>query len=129
MVREYLLKTDSFLNPKKIEGLDAIGVLLMRLLMTEPGSNPLRPGMGVGLGSKYRFISEPRLSELQSVIEDQIATNSSAYPDADSELGNRRVIDIDAENCLVVSLVIKDVEFVLETKSLETPVYLSEVVE
>lgn len=124
MVREYLLKTDSFLNPKKIEGLDAIGVLLMRLLMTEPGSNPLRPGMGVGLGSKYRFISEPRLSELQSVIEDQIATYCP--PEMQSCTAS---LSVDAENCLVVSLVIKDVEFVLETKSLETPVYLSEVVE
>ena len=42
-VKEYLLTTDEFRNPKVLEGAKAIGILLVRLLLMEPGTNPLHP--------------------------------------------------------------------------------------
>ena len=55
---EHLLTTNEYLEPKTLKGADAYGTLLFRLLILQPGENPLHPRMGVGLGPKYRFISE-----------------------------------------------------------------------
>ena len=123
MIKEYLLTTDKFLNPKVLSGMDAIGVLLIRLLLTDPGSNPLHPAMGVGLGTKYRFIMETSLSELQRVIEDQIAT----YCPPTFQSCNV-ILTIDEEKCLVVSIIINQTQFVLETKNISTPVRISDII-
>ena len=61
---EHLLTTNEYLEPKTLKGADAYGTLLFRLLILQPGENPLHPRMGVGLGPKYRFISEDDLEML-----------------------------------------------------------------
>ena len=55
-MKEYLLSTNEYLEPAMEDGSTAYGILLMRLLLLIPGTNPLHPAMGVGI-PKYRFIS------------------------------------------------------------------------
>ena len=59
-MKEYLLTTNEFLVPDHVEGSDAYGLLLLRLLLLQPGQNPLHPAMGVGLG--------PNIDSLQKMI-------------------------------------------------------------
>lgn len=70
--REYLLGTDDFKQPKVVYGKKAIGVLMCRLLLLEPGTDPMRPEMGVGLISKYRYMFPDNLVELKRDIVTQL---------------------------------------------------------
>lgn len=70
--REYLLGTDDFNKPKIIYGKKAIGLLMCRLLLLEPGTDPMRPEMGVGLVSKYRYMFPDNLADLKRNISDQL---------------------------------------------------------
>ena len=71
-MKEYLLSTNEYLEPKVLKSSDAYGTLLTRLLLLEPGTNPLYPEMGVGIGPKYRFMMEDDMPALQTRIQDQI---------------------------------------------------------
>ena len=73
ILKEYIIGTDDFKQPKKVLGKKAIGVLLVRLLLLEPGTDPMRPEMGVGLVSKYRYMFPDNLGELKRDISDQLA--------------------------------------------------------
>ena len=53
--REYLLDMNNFDQPEILKDKAAIAALLTRLILLEPGTNPLFPTMGVGLVSKYRY--------------------------------------------------------------------------
>ena len=77
--REYLLSVDQYNNPYTVEGSEAVALNLVRLLLLEPNSDPLRPDMGVGL-KNYRYALT--LDELDSRIADQIATYLPQYQNA-----------------------------------------------
>lgn len=79
MIKEYLLTTDAFKKPMELEGKKAIGVMLTRLLILEKGQNPLHPDMGVGIGTKYRYMMESELDDLKQVITNQVATYLPRY--------------------------------------------------
>lgn len=68
--KEYLLSVNSFNRPSSVSGSEAIGVLLMELILMEPGSNPLKPEMGVGI-KNYRY-AKNRTNELIDRIKSQI---------------------------------------------------------
>jgi hypothetical protein len=70
--REYLLTVDEFSNPQVVEGKSAVALLLSRLILLEPGSDPLHPDMGVGIRN-YRY-GINTLSDLENRIRDQIKT-------------------------------------------------------
>lgn len=123
MVKEYLLKTDSFLNPKVLSGKDAIGVLIIRLLLLIPGTNPRHPKMGVGIGTKYKFIMSNQLETLRGIIQDQMST----YFPPEFQASNVN-LEIDDKKCLVIKITIQDVEFIIDTNDLDAPVQLSEVI-
>lgn len=76
--REYLIGTDDFNNPKVVYGKKAIGVIVCRLLLLEPGTNPMRPEMGVGIVSKYRYMFPDNLNELKRDIAYQL--NKYLFP-------------------------------------------------
>ena len=76
--REYLIGTDDFNNPKVIYGKKAIGVIVCRLLLLEPGTDPMRPEMGVGIVSKYRYMFPDNLNELKRDIAYQL--NKYLFP-------------------------------------------------
>ena len=70
--KEYFLSLDNFNRPAEVTGGEAVALLIARLIMLEPGSDPLHPTMGVGLVSRYRYSN--RLEELKKAIKDQIST-------------------------------------------------------
>lgn len=80
LYREYLLDTDNFNKPMVLEDKPAIAALLTRLILLEPGTNPLFPTMGVGLVSKYRYLFKDAEPKLKEDIRYQIAT---FLPEAD----------------------------------------------
>jgi len=122
MVREYLLSTDNFMNPRVIKGMDAIGVLIVRLLMLIPGTNTLHPKMGVGIGSVYKYITSDDLVDLQLVIDNQINTYlSSVFSNA------RTSMKINEDKALVISIILDNTEYVFDTSLTENPVTLSDI--
>lgn len=79
LAREMLLSVDSFNRPKVLEGKEAIGTLLVRLIQLEPGTYPSHPNMGVGLISNYRYCDEDKVKLLQDHIKSQIRTYLPEY--------------------------------------------------
>lgn len=122
MITEYLLTTDNFSNPKTETGMKAVGIIIIRLLLLVPGTNPRHPEMGVGLGTIYRFITEDELSNLQEVIEYQMST----YLPQEFQ-GVLVDLSIDDDNCLVVTIIIDGIAFTFETKGTSGEVQLSEI--
>lgn len=72
--REYLLSMNNFGRSKVVTDETAIATLLTRLILLEPGTNPLMPTMGVGLVSKYRYLFESSAEDLKKDIQTQIRT-------------------------------------------------------
>lgn len=77
--REYHLGVDHFKQPDTAYGKKAIGVMLIRLLLLEPGTDPMRPNMGIGLVSKYRYMFPDKLNELRDDIYNQLDTYLYPY--------------------------------------------------
>ena len=121
---EHLLTTNEYFEPKTLKGADAYGTLLFRLLILQPGENPLHPRMGVGLGPKYRFISEDDLEMLRSRIQKQIETYLP---------GEFLTLDVNLnlkENSKYLQIIIiaDETKFVYDTESSSTPIELSDLV-
>lgn len=74
LVQEMILSVDAFNKPMVLEGNEAIGTLLIRLIKLEPGTFASRPTMGVGLLSNYRYCDEKKINQLQTHIRQQIQT-------------------------------------------------------
>lgn len=72
ILKEYVIGTDDFKQPEEYVGKKAVGLLIERLLLLEPGTDPLRPEMGVGLVSKYRYMFPDKLNELKNNVADQL---------------------------------------------------------
>ena len=62
ILKEYVIGTNDFKQPEEYLGKKAVGLLVERLLLLEPGTDPMRPEMGVGLVSKYRYMFPDRLT-------------------------------------------------------------------
>lgn len=77
--QEYLLSVDSYNQPVVITDKEAIALNLVRLILLNPGSDPMRPEMGVGL-KNYRY--SLTLDDLSDRIQSQIATYLPQYQDA-----------------------------------------------
>lgn len=77
--QEMLLSVSAFNKPKVLEGKDAIGTLLVRLIQLEPGTFVTRPLMGVGLLSNYRYCDAEKALLLQDHIKEQIKTYLPDY--------------------------------------------------
>lgn len=124
-MKEYLLSTNEFLEPKVVEGSDAYGILLTRLLLLQPGTNPLHPGMGVGLGPKYRFISEDDMATLQSIIQEQVNT----YLPSNFMNVVKAYVEIKPNSkYLQITIFADDTKYVFDTEDSSTPIELSDLV-
>lgn len=71
-IKEYSFAVDKYNNPREFKNFNAIGVLLMRLFFIEPGSITHSPEMGIGLISKFRYMTEERLGEFKDTVKTQI---------------------------------------------------------
>lgn len=69
---EYILSVNRFKQPEKVKGKQAIGLLLLRLILLEPGTNPLHPDEGVGI-RRWRY-SMGTLEDLRKRTQKQIET-------------------------------------------------------
>ena len=123
-MKEYLLTTDEFLNPKTIEGSEAYGALLIRLLLLEPGTNPDRPEMGVGLGPRYRFITSDEMSKLQTLIQSQIET----YLPESFLSTTKAYLEIKNSNYLLITIVTDSAKYIYDTEDSNTPIQLSDMI-
>jgi hypothetical protein len=82
--REYLFSVDNFNKPIVYTGKKAIGLLLTRLILLKPGSDPLHPEMGVGI-ENYRY-AMGKIEELRDRIKTQIQTYLPDFQSADVTL-------------------------------------------
>lgn len=123
-MKEYLLSTNKYAEPASVEGSEAYGLLLTRLLLLNPGTNPLHPAMGVGL-TKYRYITEDGMSNLQSLIQDQIIT----YLPSDFLNTTKVYLEIKPNSkFLQIVIVSDDTKYVLDTENSIAPVELSDLI-
>lgn len=124
-MKEYLLTTNEYKEPKVVEGSEAYGILLMRLLLLEPGTNPLHPAMGVGLGPKYRFITEDYMPVLQTIIQEQVNT----YLPSTFQTNAKAYLELKADSkYLLITVVAEDTKYVYDTEESDTPIELSDLV-
>ncbi len=124
-MKEYLLTTNEFLVPDYVEGSNACGLLMLRLLLLQPGQNPVHPDMGVGLGPKYRFITEDDMNMLQDRVQDQINT----YLPNEFIDKTKVYMEIKPTHYLKIIIVADDNSFVYDTEDSDTPIELSDLIE
>lgn len=118
--REYLFSVDQLSKPEKVEGTEAIGVLLMRLLLLNPGSSNLHPDMGVGI-ENYRYALN-KLDELQKVIDYQIKTFLPNFPTA-----NVKIVEINEKKICNIEITIDDVTYIYDSAVAPIPITLEEI--
>jgi hypothetical protein len=122
-MKEYLLTTNEFMVPDSVKGSDAYGLLLLRLLLLQPGQNPLHPGMGVGLGPKYRFITEDNMNMLQDRVQEQIDT----YLSQDFTVKTTVYMEIKPSHYLKIIITANDTDYIYDTEDSDTPIELSDL--
>lgn len=122
-MREYLLTTNEYLEPKSIEGSDAYAVLIIRLLLMEPGTNPLHPDMGVGVGPRYRFILEDEISILEDRIRDQLQT----YLPEEFNATTKVYMELKPSKFLIITITSNDTKYVFDTEASNVPIELATV--
>lgn len=88
IIKEYHLTTDLFNQPKVSKGKEAIGMWLCRLILLEPGTISTRPGMGLGLVSRYRNMMVDDLNQLKKDLYHQIETYLPLYATVDIVIKN-----------------------------------------
>lgn len=79
ILKEYAMSVNDFKQPAEALGKKAIGVLLVRLLLLEKGTDPARPDMGVGIVSRYRYMFAEECPNLENDIKQQIQTYLLPY--------------------------------------------------
>lgn len=73
-LKEPLMTLNKFQRPVELQGQDAEIMLIIRLILLEPGTIQTHPEMGVGLISLYRYTVDVDLDKLRSRIQNQIST-------------------------------------------------------
>ena len=118
--KEYTLSTNSFKKPRVLKGKPAVATLLVRIILLEPGTDSLQPELGVGLVSKYRFLTESLASELINDIKNQV---SKYLP----ELQCANVsIDYNADKSIIIKITVDDTIYTFDTSQTETPIKLQD---
>ena len=121
--KEYLLKVTPFSEPKVATGTEAIATMLSRIILLEPGTNPLHPTMGVGLVSKYRFLdSEDKKLKLTTDIRRQVETFLPEYQLIDVEL------EYSSDKTVDIKIMIDETIFIYDSSKI-IPISLSNIIE
>lgn len=117
--REYMVSINAFKRPEVKKEQQAICMLLLRLLLLEPGSDPLHPEMGVGI-TKFRF-GMNTLEDLRKRISEQLNTYLPCFP------SSRVRLEITDDHLLNVYITIEDVIYVYDSKETGIPITLEDV--
>lgn len=118
---EYLLSFNKYNSPKTVTGKAATALKIARLILLEPGSDPLHPEMGVGI-RKYRHGSkEDILTEIKKEVEDQII---QYLPEYQYTFVDFVVTD---DHILNFQISIDDEMFVYESGNTDTPIFIEDL--
>lgn len=117
---EYLMSIDKKKTPKRVTGEDADKLMIVRLILMEPGLYETHPEMGVGLVSKYRYKDLDSIkANLPNAIKEQMRDYLPHIIDPQINIdyafkGNM--------NCILISILSEQVQTVItvneETRSL-----------
>ena len=116
---EYLFSATSFKKPKVYKNDKAISTLLCRLILLDPGSDPLHPEMGVGIRS-YRY-AWGKLDELKARVKEQVDTYLPCFPAAEVD------IEITDDKLCNIKISINDTVYVYDSAEAPIPVTLSNI--
>ena len=116
--REYTLSTNSFKKPRVLTGKPAIATLLVRLILLEPGTDPNHPEMGIGLVSKYRFLTEELALDLMDDIKKQVSLYLPELQCTNVEIG------YSSEKIAIIKVTIDDTIYTLDTGAANVPITL-----
>lgn len=119
--REYLCSVNRINEPIVEKEQRAIALLLLRLILLDPGSDPLHPDMGVGI-RKYRFTVET-LDELKERVYNQINTYLPDYSATDVN------ITINEDHTCNIEITVDDVIYTYDSREAPVPISLTEFVE
>lgn len=116
---EYCMSVDNFKTPVVYKNQQAIAILLTRLILLEPGSDPLHPDMGVGI-TQYRY-GINNLGELKRNVKDQITTYLPCFssPIVDIKITPDRLCNIEIK--------IDDTVYVYDSSEAPVPITLDSV--
>lgn len=117
--KEYVLSFNDFNEPGVLEGKRAIGLLLVRLILMDPGTDPLHPDMGVGIRS-YRF-AIGKLEQLRLSVEEQIATYLPEF-----QAASVAIIECPDKTCNI-EITIDDTVYVYESATAPVPITLNDI--
>ena len=98
---EHVLSIDSFLKPKKYESNDEKYILLVRIILLEPGTFLDKPEMGLGIVSRYRFGFDEDIEKLKTDLNNQISTYLPTFENVEivvTPFGNNINIGIRVNN-------------------------------
>ena len=84
-MREYLFSTNKYKKPYVLKDKDALAVILIRLLLMKPGTNPMHPEMGIDVIGRYRYCNRSDLQTLRQEVRDQIECYLREYQSVEVE--------------------------------------------
>lgn len=117
--KTYLISVDQYNKPEVITDKEAIGIQLYRLILLEPGSDPLHPEMGVGI-RRFRYTMDT-LENLKTRIEDQLERFLPCYPEA------KVTLYITSDRLCNINIDIDDVTFVYDSSTAEYPIEIGDL--
>ena len=117
--REYLISVNKLNEPIVEKEQRAIALLLLRLILLDPGSDPLHPDMGVGI-RKFRY-SVDTLNKLQDRVKKQIETYLPDF--ASSEVN----ITINSNKTCNIEITINDTIYTYDSNEAPTPITLDDI--
>lgn len=117
--REYICSVNKFNKPVVYDKKKAIGLLLVRLILLEPGSDPLHPEMGVGI-RRYRYTMNT-LDELKKRVQDQIDTYLPTFRASNVE------ITLQANHTCNIEITIDDTIYVYDSAEAPVPIRIDDI--
>ncbi len=117
--KEYCLAVDNFKRPKVYEHEQAIAILLTRLILLNPGADPLHPDMGVGI-TNYRFLLGKQ-EELEQRIQQQVQTYLQCFSSPQVK------IVVTEDKLCNIEITIDDVLYVYDSSEAPVPITLDSV--
>lgn len=117
--KEYLFSVNEFREPRNVTDRESIALLLIRLIMMDPGTNPLHPDMGVGI-KKYRY-GLNNTSELKTRVEEQIQAYLPDFQNATVE------ISVNEEKTCNIEISVNDIVYIYDSSTAPIPIKLNDI--
>ena len=118
---EYLFSVNKFNTPKTVTGKAATALKIARLILLEPGSDPLHPEMGIGI-RKYRHgRSDNILSDIKKEVDEQIIQYLPEYQYCHVDF------TVTADRILDFQITVDDEMFIYESGNTDTPIFLEDL--